>query len=253
MSAYCSFRSPQDACHAIGHVADVDVGKLVCRPWNMHAPERSPWWLVPSGDWPAYRYGKYYFDWILGDETRILCGLYIEKGLGEAVRDAYSGAKWARSIMTPNWTWHRWLQDLQTHRVSDVVKNVARISVVPVEFRIDGSHVSGPDFDRSETTPKYPTDVYHLRWKPNATEFEFVGADRKANVLDELSEAMSFADLYRVLEGLGRNPWLWIDVFVALQLEIKQGGVIPVESEHSWGAERIWGKFLRHFLPWVTP
>ncbi len=249
MDAYCSFRSPQEACSTIGGVTDVKVGKLVRRPWNRHEPETSSWWLVPSGDWPAYQYGKYYFDWGGNDRTKILCGLYVENGLGETARDTYP----ASSIMGPDWTWHRWFRDLQTHRISDVVKSVARSSACPVELRIDGSHICDPrQLDRSERRHKYPEDVYHLRWEPDATEFTFVGAKREANLLDELGEVKTFSDLYSALENLSGNPWLWIDVFIALQLGIKEAEVIAGESEYYWDAGKIWEKFLFHFLPWVS-
>jgi hypothetical protein len=28
------------------------------RPWNLYKPENTLWWLVPSKDWPSYKYGK---------------------------------------------------------------------------------------------------------------------------------------------------------------------------------------------------
>ncbi len=253
MEVYCSFRSPKEACSAIGHVTDVKVGKLVRRPWKHYEPETSTWWLVPSRDWPVFQYGKYYFDRIRDDETKILCGLYVEKGLDPTVRDAYRSAKWAHSIMGPDWTWYRWLRDLESHRISDVVKSVARSSSLPVEFRIDGSHVSGPELDRSEPRQEYPVDLYHLRWRPDATEFEFVGAKRDADVLNELGGVKTFEELYRVLESFNNDPWLWIDVFIALQFPFRKGGDTVNESEQYWDAEKIWEKFLRHFLPWVSP
>ena len=34
---------------------------LTARPWNIYAAADTFWWLVPSTDWPAYRYGKLAF------------------------------------------------------------------------------------------------------------------------------------------------------------------------------------------------
>ena len=40
-----------------------DIGKpgLTPRPWNIYSPDDTFWWLVPTTEWPAYRYGKYAF------------------------------------------------------------------------------------------------------------------------------------------------------------------------------------------------
>ena len=34
---------------------------LTARPWNLYAAADTFWWLVPSTEWPAYRYGKLAF------------------------------------------------------------------------------------------------------------------------------------------------------------------------------------------------
>jgi len=51
------------------------------RPWNPYEPAHTEWFLVPSTEWPAYRFGKLYID-RSGDAEQMSCGFYIERGLG---------------------------------------------------------------------------------------------------------------------------------------------------------------------------
>jgi hypothetical protein len=93
---------------------------LTPRPWNLYAPADTFWWLVPSTDWPAYRYGKLAFshagdvprrdlvgvnDQVL-DVDRIFAGFNVEKGYGNVatvVNPALS--RKPAQIIDPQWLW----------------------------------------------------------------------------------------------------------------------------------------------------
>jgi hypothetical protein len=69
---------------------------LTARPWNLYDAADTFWWLVPSTEWPAYRYGKLAFslakdfprkgllgldDSLLATDT-VFAGFNVEKGYG---------------------------------------------------------------------------------------------------------------------------------------------------------------------------
>lgn len=70
--------------------------RLTPRPWNLYSPTDTFWWLIPSTEWPAYRYGKLAFS-VAKDVPRkdllglndaaieldtIFAGFNVEKGYG---------------------------------------------------------------------------------------------------------------------------------------------------------------------------
>lgn len=245
MNPYCQFQTPREACYGLMS------GELVARPWDIGHPDTTAWWLVPSTEWPAYRYGKYHFDWGSHHGSTLLCGLYVEKGLGPEVRSLYPSAKGGRSIMGPNWTWFQFLRDLHDHRIERMIDIVARQLSSPIEFRIDGSYVTDPGSYEADTIRPRP-DVYLLRWQKDAREFELVEARRGANLLDELAAVKNFDELSSALSTFGNNPWLWVDVFIALRLRIARSNAVLREADELWNVGAIWERFFRHLLPWIV-
>jgi len=49
------FMNAKTLCHAVQGIANMD---LTPRPFNRFDPDVSLWWLVPSTEWPAFKYGK---------------------------------------------------------------------------------------------------------------------------------------------------------------------------------------------------
>jgi len=250
MNIYCPFRTPREVCYSVGDVVDRKVVKLVRRPWNQYEPDISSWWLTPSSDWPAYRYGKFYFDWDWSDKDTILCGLYIEKGIDPKARTAYPSEKGTRLIMDSNWTWYRLLQDFQNHSIERIVKNVAHSLPSSIKFRIDGGYIPDPaSFD--PYAPRFSWDLYQLLWQQKSNEFKAMKVKSEANLLNELVEVKTFNDLYLSLKKFNESAWIWVDFFISIKLRIAQEKDKFSESNQLWGASDIWDKFLCHFLAWV--
>jgi len=250
MGPFTSYRSPQEVCKAIGAIAQQRFQKLSPRPWNRYEPDESSWWLVPSGDLPAYRYGKFYFDWAGSDRSALLCGLYMEKGIGEEAAQAYLSPKGRRYIMDSGWSWFTLLRDLQ-HGIRNVVEALGQSLPFPIEFRIDGGYVSDPEsFDRYASD--LPWDVYTLHWLHSRGVFELAEAKREAKLLDQLGGVTNFAQLFEVLDSLSQNPWLWLDVFICIRLQIAVKRSSETETSDLWQAGTMWDRFLSHLIPWVT-
>ena len=86
-------RSARELAHGLND--QLKLG-LTPRPWNLYSPADTFWWLVPSTDWPAYRYGKLAFSGARDVPRRellqtntpalatdsIFAGFNVEKGYG---------------------------------------------------------------------------------------------------------------------------------------------------------------------------
>ena len=92
--------------HKVKEIATPEI-KLTARPFDIFRPDETVWWLIPSTDWPAFKFGKLFFDPKLPTGTvnpdSVFSGFYIEKGLGSALSaiDGYDPS-W---IMGHDWLW----------------------------------------------------------------------------------------------------------------------------------------------------
>lgn len=248
MIPYCPFQTPSEVCFEISNVADQKQCRLFSRPYRIHEPEISSWWLVPSSSWPAFKFGKFYFSW--GENNTLLCGLHVEEGIDPNVRSGYPSEKGRRYIMTPNWTWYRFLSDLNNQKLESIIKIVAESLSFPIEFSIDGGYVIDPDsFDPYGL--RIGWDSYQLIWQKNSNKFKTKKVKQRANLLNELIYVKTFNNLYQVLEKLGKDDWIWLNVYISIGFRIEQDKNKVSETNHLWSANDIWEKFLCHFLPWL--
>jgi hypothetical protein len=248
MAPFCLFLSPRDACYEIGKITDSKIGRLIRRPWNQYEPDTTSWWLIPSPDWPAYRHGKYYFDW--GGDNSILCGLYIEKGLHPRVASAYKSAKGSRYIMDPSWAWFNLLRDLKNHEIEETFKKAIRDLNLPVDVRVDAGYVHDPgSFD--PYAPRFKWDIYLLRFDQNSTQFNLVGARKEGDLLNLLGDVRTFNELAQTMEEFDKNDWMWLDFFIAFRLYVAKAGVATGYEGKVWNPYEIWENFLKHFSSWL--
>src|SRR5208282_1908678 len=106
------FKTAQSLAGAVSDIASV---KLTPRPYNRFAPDETIWWLVPSGEWPAFKFGKLFFEPRAdrmpgGSPESIYFGFYVEKGLSPVVGNIYPRS-W---IMDEEWFWDEFLGQLES-------------------------------------------------------------------------------------------------------------------------------------------
>ena len=109
--------SAQELAHSVND--RMKLG-LTARPWNIYAAADTFWWLVPSTDWPAYRYGKLAFslakdvprkellglnDSLLAIDT-VFAGFNVEKGYGTVATVVNPALRRKPTqIIDPKWLW----------------------------------------------------------------------------------------------------------------------------------------------------
>ena len=248
MTLYCSFNSHIEACTAIGNVAEQSGVQLFQRPWNFYEPDTTAWWLIPSKEWPAYRHGKFLFDKVEGQSNSIICGLYMEKGLGSELSDIYTSPSERRCIMETDWAWFRLLNNLQSGKARETIKRISSAIDSPIELRIDTSYVvSLQSFDPYE--PSFHSDTYRFQLQSGSNTLNLVDSNIGSHLLAILSSVSTIGDLSRALGELNKNPWLWIDVSITLQF--RNNPPSNVTPDNIWNAGSVWNRFLCNFLSWL--
>lgn len=242
--ATIQYNSPRQTCYAVQRAIEQQFPSLVARPWNMYEPETSLWWLVPSSDWPAYKYGKLIFDWADQQRKSIWVGFHSEKGLDETISSVYKSARGSRLIMHDDWHWFDMFRSLANGQFAHVVTNVSQGLSVPLQLRILGGYVEDPtDFDPYTSLLK--RDEYVLQWNPVSSRFDVPLSKPEAHVLGELDKVSSFEQLAQQMKLLTSNAWVWVDLNFVAPFEIR-GPDAPDDGE-LWTAPKLWSHFLRHF------
>lgn len=248
MNLYCSFNSHREACSAIGNIAEQRGIKLFQRPWNFYEPDATAWWLIPSSEWPAYRHGKFLFDKVESQSSSIICGLYIEKGLGSELSDVYTSPSERRCIMETDWAWFRLLNNLQSGKVYETIKRISSDIDYPIELRIDSTYiVSLQSFDPYE--PSFHGDTYRFQLQIGSDTLNLVDSNIRVHLSDILSSISTIGDLSRSIGELNKNPWLWVDVLITLQFQTNPPSDATPDS--IWNAGAVWDRFLCNFMPWL--
>ena len=235
--------SPEDLAHSLKKDLRLD---LTARPWSIHQPADTLWWLVPSTEWPAYQHGKFVFSFakdvprkhLLGPNDGMLhvdtifAGLNIEKGYGKnaTVVDPALRRRPAQ-IMDRTWCWHSIIEGdgpAQLARALRVASGQSAFSIYVV-----ASHVHDRD------------SPIHRDW--DAVLFSCSSSGIKAvvnngfpaGVLQATKTADSFETLANALSSI--DEFHWVDLYVGVHLAKGELDLV------GW-----YRRTLSHFDAWVA-
>jgi hypothetical protein len=237
-----NFRTAQSLAHAISEIASV---KLTPRPYNQFAPDETIWWLVPSVEWPAYKFGKLFFEprmeRIPGRSPgSTYFGFYVERGLGPVVGQIYPPT-W---VMHTDWFWTEFLNRLQFGLPDCPTERVITISAGPLRPPERGrqhDHVplQEEDFKASRLffVTRGGTDIELFDKELNP-----VHTDITEYLTTSLAAANTTAQLASALRNLPSSfDWAWIDLYV---------GTVLGNSDRITAAE-LWAQYLRPWEQWL--
>jgi hypothetical protein len=236
--------TPNDLCHCTLPICRKALPEVnvTAWPWNMYEPDVSPWWwLVPSTEWPAYRWAKFVFTRQPDEPDSLDIGLHIEKGLDPSVREAYPSAKGSRFIMERDWAWFSLLKPEADARLVGLADAVG--SAIPLRIRVEAAYVSDPgSFDPQRPKPSR----YQFRSDRIGRLVQEQAEDPHRHLTPALRSVRSMAELHNGLQMLQSNGWLWID----LTLFAAYGGEDMSCEDLAW---RAWGEVLAHMADWFSP
>lgn len=186
---------------------------FTARPWNYFKPESTLWWLVPSTEWPSYKYGKLVL-YRAKEGYRI--GFHIEKGISEIAGQMLS-SKGARKLCTkPDWAWNILLSDLSDGEFENRLKEISDAAMKPLRISLQASNVTSDYDPYSEKIEGLETD-HIIAFEYNSGELKILKDELKGE-MRRYGNITKLTDLIGVFQEKDLD-WFWIDMFVTADVE----------------------------------
>lgn len=228
--------------HAIKEVANVE---LTARPFNRFEPDDSTWWLIPTGEWPAYKYGKIFFESrperIPNQMKGVYAGFNLEKGLGQTVANFYHKSL----IMRNDWIWNKFFETMPECLCSFDDNAIFAIiaSYIPPE---KANFLESPESFLAQKESFSASKIYFTVNKDKTINV----IEKKINNLSkdiadffesDILTAKSFDEVILKLKYIPQIDWVWIDFYC--------GVIIP--SDTPINASQLWNKHFEKWTPWL--
>ncbi len=236
------FENNARAAHAVNLFlveTTAEIREFSTRPFNRFDTAFTEWWMIPSSDWPAYRYGKLCF-WRYpnASDGLMYVGYNVEKGLhpdASAVPEVDP-----KQIMRGDWYWSTFESEVDSggfveaaDHIGDSLGTYPRVLIQAHEF----NKVPKEDQPRAD-----PSDVIEFGLGPGGDVIALVRSAETA--LAELNTCTSLKSAIKSLSQLDLR-FHWIDLIVGLPF--RYGGASP----QSWSAARLWKDAFQPWTPWV--
>ncbi len=241
----CSYPSVRKAALDIYEYLAAPKGKkYTARPYNRYAPDNSLWWLIPSTDWPAYKYGKV----TISEEQKgeLFFGINIEKAIGREAADCYQSKKAQKIIMDSEWCWYDFLEALKGNEVASAMASIQDNTYgLPLHILFSGHVIDDPAFFDPYSQYDYGDQVI---W--NYKKEELVCITQPKSFFYPLKSVDKLNYLAEALIQITELSWLWIDIYAGVVLE-NHNKLENHETKHLYNGYMIWQKFIEPWENWV--
>jgi hypothetical protein len=215
------------------------------RPWNLYSPSDTFWWLVPSTEWPAYRYGKLAFS--LGKDTprkdligfddsqldidHLFAGFNVEKGYSEVATFVNPALKRKTvQLVDDSWLWCELTGDDGAARFGRTLSTAA--TAADLRLYVVSSYVHDREMELHA-----PHDAVMFRCGRQGIQ-PALHNRFPVGVLRGIEKLSTFLDLARALRVI--DGYHWVDIYVGTHVP---KGEIDLLAFHS--------KTLSHFDAWL--
>jgi hypothetical protein len=224
---------------------------LTARPFNRFKPNDTIWWLVPSTDWPAYEYGKLFFE---SRKERMFCGYNLEKGVGIG-NDVYHHSL----LIKRDWVWNEFIANLRKNN-----KNLLSILKYLESRELETCIVISASLVPTDNAQSFGSADSFLEQKAEfqSTQIEFgingdlslshksiEANDIQRNIADYFkSELLEESDISKLASKISEanfpdSDWSWIDFYIGVYLSNTQKKVQTVA--------KLWEDYLEPWEPWL--
>lgn len=204
------------AAYAVKKLLDGKGSKVTARPWNKFDPDNTLWWIVPHTEWPAYRWGKFFFSPDHAPKDFLFCGLHMEKGLDPRVADAYPSRGGKSLIMRDDWAWHSFLGDLRSGVLNSAVKKAAKAMDEPILIRVETGYAEDPgSFDPHAIRFKWDKMVFSSK----DGSLKLKSHDAPSRLLGDIAGLQRLEQLAGAIEQMKDGGWYWIDISIGSLFE----------------------------------
>ena len=214
--------------------------KLTPRPWNLHRPDDSLYWLVPSGEWPAYRYAKLVFSsgsdyprrtlvdpTTVPEPTKLFVGLNVEKGFGEVASVVNPNLRRKQQIQDKDWDWFTFIQPDVAERFGLTLSRLSETELTHVYAVVSYVH------DREISMPDHDAVVFNC----TGSELTAIVNHLALGVLPKFHQT-TWKELIDVLKTV--DDYYWVDLYAGTYIETGENFVLA-----------LYRSVLSYFQPWV--
>ena len=187
--------------------------KYTLRPFNRFNVTKSMWWIIPSIEFPAYKFGKYMVE--ENSDHTFSVGIHIEKGLKQSVDMK------EKLMLGDDWIWHDFVKAVEQGEVSQLLIDIAKQSKIPLNIEVK---IDIPDIDMSGKITLKGQEFIDVRTE-KVIEFE--------NIPKKIRE----------IEGI---DWYWTDFFVYFVIP-----KVNQQTEADWTGFDIVNNLLAPFEQWI--
>ena len=217
---------------------------LFMNSFNRFQPDKAVWWLTPTNANPSYKFPKLCFMPDERDDTIMLTGLYVEKGLGRSYCEVYGAAKTKKLAIDNSWGWYRIIDEMKNGEISIAFQQIAESTGVKPIVMLSGQYSSNLDFDPYAQRLK-AENIYYEVEGAGLREIDYRGSPDK-NPLGSLRGVASCSELADRLNDLTDTDFIWIDMVLVLPMQIDCSSTEAVSSKY------LSTKVLNYFVKWVT-
>ncbi len=201
------------------------------RPWNCYRPENTLWWLVPSTEWPAYKYGKIViFKTDNSDNFRV--GFVFEKGFSTKAGQILSSGKAKKFCTKLDWIWNDMLNDIQSGKFEENLSAISKSLNMPLKILIQVSGINEKEASEGGNADLDLSNVIEFSY--NGSRIECIKEHTKGE-MSRYSSTNSMAGILNMLKAEDME-WFWIDFYVLVDFENSEWKeiekVVPVFIEN---------------------
>lgn len=197
--------------HKIQSYYDYENTDFVVRPYNRFDSEKTTWWIVPSKEWPAYKFAKFI---ISEEDKKIYFGLNVEKGydenLGIGIAQKYN--------LKSDWSWHDFKGDIVSGKIDSIVSDINQEFDKKVKFRLLVGTLNSQSNDPE--VEKHSNEIsFEIK---NNTVINFDQDLDLGNELSDINQVNNIKELYQLLESKINLDFLWLDFYIAVSYDKKK-------------------------------
>lgn len=234
----------------VKEIKDIASFNLTARPFNRFEPENTIWWLIPSTEWPAYKYGKLFFE---ATDKNIFCGYNLEKGVSIG-SDIYNTSL----LMDRDWIWNKFIASLEKkdEGLSSILKHltvkelkshiIISASLLPTD---NMSSFESPDSFLAQKTDFESTEIeFEISNNLNLRCERFKANKIQKNIAEYFkSELLYETSISKVASKInGDNMpdfnWSWIDIYIGINIPVSQRKITAIQ---------LWKYYLEPWEPWL--
>lgn len=195
------------------------------RPLSYYHPREGTWFIVPSAQWPAYRYGKIIL-YGAGDAFHV--GIYLEKGMGPEAQKFHRTEAFKRQWIREDWIWHDFMEDLKSGKFEKKIAEISQAVGLPLRLVVQAGSAVNED-------PKISSGLIDeldrsLIFSCTDGDIVLVHDELPAD-MRMMSKCTTVNDLTVFFEN-SKLDWHWIDFYLVCEIERNQYERIPETALH---------------------